>query len=55
MPLTLTAHLLTVAGYLAYPFKVSSNILNSFAADDIAIQVSSCQQPSARHCLHSAG
>uniref|UniRef100_A0A383V4T9 Amino acid transporter transmembrane domain-containing protein n=1 Tax=Tetradesmus obliquus TaxID=3088 RepID=A0A383V4T9_TETOB len=28
-----------VAGYLAYPFKVSSNILNSFAADDIAIQI----------------
>lgn len=27
------------AGYLAYPFKVSSNILNSFASDDIAIQV----------------
>jgi hypothetical protein len=37
------ACLLTAAGYLAYPVKVSSNILNSFGADDIAIQVSTCQ------------
>ncbi|KAF6257139.1 transmembrane amino acid transporter protein-domain-containing protein [Scenedesmus sp. NREL 46B-D3] len=28
-----------VAGYLAYPVKVSSNVLNSFGADDVAIQV----------------
>jgi amino acid permease len=28
-----------VAGYLAYPTNVSSNILNSFPQDDVAMQV----------------
>lgn len=27
------------AGYLAYPLTVSSNVLNSFPPDDIAMQV----------------
>jgi amino acid permease len=32
-----------VAGYAAYPTTVSSNILNTFPANDTAMQVGSCR------------
>lgn len=37
------------AGHLAYPLNVSSNILNSFPAGDVTMQVSTGQQGGSSH------
>jgi hypothetical protein len=38
------------AGYFAFPTTVSSNVLNSFPADDTVIQVSTCLTAQHVHC-----